>query len=160
MLQIWAAPRALRTIGRGFENASGLGFWTSHPLHHAHMVNCQSHVRPEPCEARARRARAKNRMRKAGNHEPTASQMVFVGTRFSSRPGNAEPARACGARAFVRRYSDVVIKILNNNNLVPVLLRHEQNFLVQIPFKPTCPKTTGNQFVLRIPTINSSPFYL
>jgi hypothetical protein len=83
MLQIWAAPRALRTIGRGFENASGLGFWTSHPLHHAHMVNRQSHVRPEPCEARARRARAKNRMRKAGNHEPTASQMVFVGTRFS-----------------------------------------------------------------------------
>jgi len=51
--------------------------------HHAHMVNRQSHVRPEPCEARARRARAKNCMRKAGNHEPTASQMVFVGTRFS-----------------------------------------------------------------------------
>ena len=42
-----------RTIGRGFENASGLGFWTSHPLHHAHVVNRQSHVRPEPCEARA-----------------------------------------------------------------------------------------------------------
>jgi hypothetical protein len=39
-----------RTIGRGFENASGLGFWTSHPLHHAHMVNRQSHVRPEPEE--------------------------------------------------------------------------------------------------------------
>ena len=62
-----------RTIGRGFENASGLGFWTSHPLHHAHMVNRQSHVRPEPCEARARRARArraraKNCTRKAGNH--------------------------------------------------------------------------------------------
>jgi hypothetical protein len=72
-----------RTIARGFENASGLGFWTIHPLHHAHMVNRQSHVRPEPCEARARRARAKNRMRKAGNHEPTASQMIFVGTRFS-----------------------------------------------------------------------------
>jgi hypothetical protein len=72
-----------RTIGRGFENASGLGFWTSHPLHHANMVNRQSHVRPEPFEARARRARAKNRMRKAGNHEPTASQMVFMGTRFS-----------------------------------------------------------------------------
>jgi hypothetical protein len=52
-------------------------------MHHVHMVNQQSHVRPEPFEARARRARAQNRMRKAGNHEPTASQMVFVGTRFS-----------------------------------------------------------------------------
>ena len=72
-----------RTIGRGFENVSGLGFWTSHPLHHAHMVIRQSHVRPESCEARDRRARAKNRTRKVGNHEPTASQMVFVGTRFS-----------------------------------------------------------------------------
>ena len=48
-----------RTIGRGFENASGLGFWTSHPLHHAHVVNRQSHVRPEPEEPERRTARAK-----------------------------------------------------------------------------------------------------
>ena len=92
-----------RTVGRGFENASGLGFWTSHPLHHAHMVNRQSHVRPEPCEARARRARAKNCMRKAGNHEPTASQMVFVGTVFPSdykcsRESRAGQLASCPAR--------------------------------------------------------------
>jgi hypothetical protein len=38
-----------RTIGRGFENASGLGFWTSHPLHHAHMVNrAPARVPPSP----------------------------------------------------------------------------------------------------------------
>jgi hypothetical protein len=59
-----------------------LGFWTSHPLHHAHMVNRQIHVRPESCEVRARRARSQNRTRKAGNHEPTDSQMVFVGAFF------------------------------------------------------------------------------
>ena len=72
-----------RTVGRGFENASGLGFWTSHPLHHAHMVNHQRHVRTETYEDRSRRSRAKNSTRKAGNHEPTASQMVIVGTCFS-----------------------------------------------------------------------------
>jgi hypothetical protein len=48
-----------RTIGRGFDNASGLGFWTSHPLHHAHMVNLQSHVKPEPEEPERRTSRAK-----------------------------------------------------------------------------------------------------
>jgi len=65
-----------RTIGRGFENASGLGSWTNHPMHLAHMVDHQSHVRTEPSEVRARRARAQNR------HETTDSQMVFVGTVF------------------------------------------------------------------------------
>jgi hypothetical protein len=49
----------------------------------------QIHVRPDPCEARARRARAQNRTRKAGNHEPTASQMVFVGNAFFHRTTNA-----------------------------------------------------------------------
>ena len=87
-----------RTIGRGFENASGLGFWTSHPLHHARMVNHQRHVRPEPCEDRSRRARAKNRTRKAGNHEPTASQMVFVGTRFSIGLQMQQGKPSCPAR--------------------------------------------------------------
>ena len=51
-------------------------------------------MRPEPCEARARRARArraraKNCTRKAGNHEPTASQMVFCGNAFFHRTTNA-----------------------------------------------------------------------
>jgi len=50
------------------------------------------------------RDRSQNRTRKAGNHEPTASQMVFVGTRFSigllMQPGKSSRTTVLWERVF------------------------------------------------------------
>jgi hypothetical protein len=59
-----------RTIGRGFENASGLGFWTSHQLHHAHMVNRQIHVRPEPVRTESEEPERRTAHAKRGTMSP------------------------------------------------------------------------------------------
>ncbi len=93
----------------------------------------QIHVRPEPYEARARRARSQNRTRKAGTHEPTSSQMVFVGTRFPiglpMQPGNRAgqlascPARfpGCIGRPVVRLAFPAALVVRWENAVCPVV---------------------------------------
>ena len=67
-------PRFARAVLRSGSSGSGLTWLRPH------MTLVIDHVR---VTQRVAGPEAKNRTRKAGNHEPTASQMVFVGTRFS-----------------------------------------------------------------------------
>jgi hypothetical protein len=100
-----------RTIGRGFENASGLGFWTSHPLHHAHMVNRQSHVRPEPEEPERRTARAKREPMR-----PRPPTWFLWECSRESEPDNCPVVRLAFPAAFVVRWK----------NAFPQLMRGEK----------------------------------
>jgi hypothetical protein len=92
-----------RTIGRGFENASGLGFWTTHPLHHTHMVNRQRHVRPDHVSPEPEEPERRTALAKRGTMSPRPPkwflwELVFPSDYKCNRKNRAGQLASCPAR--------------------------------------------------------------